>query len=244
MVARAARELREGEVVFVGIGLPNMACNLARRTHAPNLVLIYESGAVGAAPDRLPVSIGDPCLVKGALSICTIADVHQLYLQSGRIDVGFLGAAQMDRHGNSNTTVIGGYEAPKVRLPGSGGACEIATHARRVVVITTQRKRKFPDEVDFITSPGHVAKGKDRRAWGVPGGGPVILITDLGVYTFAPPDGEMMLVERHPNVTMEDIHDNLGWKVRVAPNLVETQPPTPEELQIIREELDPDHVYL
>ena len=244
MVARAARELREGEVVFVGIGLPNMACNLARRTHAPNLMLIYESGAVGAAPDRLPVSIGDPCLVKGALSVCSIADMHQLYLQGGRIDVGFLGAAQMDRYGNINTTVIGAYGAPKVRLPGSGGACEIATHAKRVVVVTTQRKRKFPDRVDFITSPGHFSKGKDRRAWGLPGGGPGLLITDLGVYAFAPPTGEMTLVERHPNVTLEDICENLGWEVRVAPDLVETKPPTPEELRIIREELDPDHVYL
>ncbi len=244
MVARAARELREGEVVFVGIGLPNMACNLARRTHAPNLMLIYESGAVGAAPDRLPVSIGDPCLVKGALSVCSIAEVHQFYLQGGRIDVGFLGAAQMDRYGNINTTVIGDYKAPRVRLPGSGGACEIATHAKRVVVTTTQRKRKFPDQVDFITSPGHFSKGKDRRAWGLPGGGPGILITDLGVYTFAPPTGEMTLVERHPNVTLEDICENLGWEVRVAPDLVETRPPTPEELRIIREELDPDHIYL
>ncbi len=244
MVARAARELREGEVVFVGIGLPNMACNLARRTHAPNLMLIYESGAVGAAPDRLPVSIGDPCLVKGALSVCSIADMHQLYLQGGRIDVGFLGAAQMDRYGNINTTVIGAYGAPKVRLPGSGGACEIATHAQRVVVVTTQRKRKFPDRVDFITSPGHFSKGKDRRAWAIPGGGPGILITDLGVYTLAPPTGEMMLVELQPNVTLEDVRAQLGWDVRVVPDLVETQPPTPEELRIIREELDPDHIYL
>src|SRR5574339_797509 len=135
MVAAAARELRDGEVVFVGIGLPNLACNLARLTHAPNLVMIYESGAVGARPDRLPLSIGDPSLVTGSLMICGMADVFQLLLQNGRIEVGFLGGAQVDRYGNINTTVIGSYAKPKVRLPGSGGAAEIAIHARRTVVI-------------------------------------------------------------------------------------------------------------
>src|SRR3954467_7396258 len=154
MTAVAARELRDGEVVFVGIGLPNLACNLARATHAPDLVLIYESGAVGAVPERLPVSIGDPALVTGSLMVSSMADVFQLLLQNGRIEVGFLGGAQIDRYGNINTTVVGDYAHPKLRLPGSGGAAEIAIHARRTLVVTRLERRAFPEKVDFITSPG------------------------------------------------------------------------------------------
>src|ERR687895_2318271 len=160
MVTAAARELRDGEVVFVGIGLPNVACNLARATHAPNLVLIYESGAVGAMPERLPVSIGDPALVTGSLMVCSMADVFQSLLQNGRIEVGFLGGAQIDRYGNINTTVIGPYERPRVRLPGSGGAPEIAIHARRTLVVARLDKRAFPASVDFVTSPGHRYRGQ------------------------------------------------------------------------------------
>src|SRR5213594_1120977 len=156
MASVAARELADGEVVFVGIGLPNLACNLARATHAPNLVLIYESGAVGASPSRLPVSIGDPALVTGSLMVCGMADVFQLLLQNGRIEVGFLGGAQVDRYGSINTTVIGDYARPTVRLPGSGGACEIAINARRIFVIMPQTRRSFVERVDFVTSPGHL----------------------------------------------------------------------------------------
>src|SRR5262245_29744671 len=159
MVVQAARELRDGEVVFVGIGLPNLACNLARLTHAPNLVMIYESGAVGARPDRLPLSIGDPALVTGSLMICGMADVFQMLLQGGRIEVGFLGGAQVDRYGNINTTVVGDYRSPRVRLPGAGGAPEIAIHAKRTLVIARLDKRAFPEHVDFITSPGHRSRG-------------------------------------------------------------------------------------
>src|SRR5919108_6061806 len=159
MASVAARELADGEVVFVGIGLPNLACNLARATHAPNLVLIYESGAVGAVPERLPVSIGDPALVTGSLMVSGMADVFQCLLQNGRIEVGFLGGAQVDRYGNINTTVIGSYEHPKVRLPGSGGAAEIAIHARRTLIVAKVSARGFPERVDFLTSPGQrVAK--------------------------------------------------------------------------------------
>ena len=160
MAAVAARELRDGEVVFVGIGLPNLACNLARATHAPNLVLIYESGAVGASPSRLPVSIGDPALVTGSLMVCGMADVFQLFLQNGRIEVGFLGGAQVDRYGNINTTVIGSYERPAVRLPGSGGAAEIAVHARRTLIVAKLNPRAFPEQVDFVTSPGQGRGGR------------------------------------------------------------------------------------
>src|SRR5919112_976478 len=155
MTAVAARELRDAEVVFVGIGLPNLACNLARATHAPRLLLIYESGAVGAEPERLPVSIGDPALVTGSLMVCGMADVFQGLLQNGRIEVGFLGGAQIDRYGNINTTVVGEYARPEVRLPGSGGAAENAIHAPRPVVINPLSRRAFPPRVDFVTSPGH-----------------------------------------------------------------------------------------
>src|SRR5207302_2213460 len=171
MAAVAARELADGEVVFVGIGLPYLACNLARATHAPNLVLIYESGAVGAVPDRLPVSIGDPALVTDSLAVASMADIFQLYLQGGRIQVGFLGGAQVDRYGNINSTVIGSYDKPKVRLPGSGGACEIAIHAERVIVVAPLSPRSFPAAIDFITSPGHAGKYGSRRSLGLPGGG-------------------------------------------------------------------------
>src|SRR6266702_3445905 len=164
MAAVAARELADGEVVFVGIGLPNLACNLARATHAPHLVLIYESGAVGAVPERLPVSIGDPALVTGSLMVCAMADVFQLFLQNGKIEVGFLGGAQVDRYGNINTTVIGEYQRPKVRLPGSGGAAEIAIHARRTVIVSKLWVRAFPEQVDFVTSPGHRSGGVPRDA--------------------------------------------------------------------------------
>lgn len=244
MVARAARELADGNVVFVGIGLPNMACNLAKRTHAPGLTMIYESGVIGAEPDRLPISIGDPCLVKGASAVCSIPDVFQYYLVNGKIDVGFLGAAQMDRFGNINTTVIGDYTNPKVRLPGSGGACEMAVHAKRVVLIASQNQKSFPDTVDFITSPGHISRGKTRDEWGIPGAGPSILITDMGVYEFDSVTGELTLTERHPGTRKDDITASLGWDVRKSPTVVETTAPSEEELRIMREELDPHHLYI
>jgi glutaconate CoA-transferase subunit B len=192
MVAVAARELRDGEVVFVGIGLPNLACNLARLTHAPNLVMIYESGAVGARPERLPLSIGDPSLVTGSLMICGMADVFQLLLQGGHIEVGFLGGAQVDRYGNINTTVVGDYAQPRVRLPGSGGAPEIAIHARRTLVISRLDSRAFPERVDFITSPGHRSRGGRRADLGMPVAGPVRVITDRGT-TANPDTGELEL---------------------------------------------------
>src|SRR5256714_3247785 len=190
MAAVAARELVDGEVVFVGIGLPNLACNLARATHAPNLVLIYESGAIGAVPDRLPMSIGDPALVTGSLMICSMADVFQLFLQNGRIEVGFLGGAQVDRYGNINTTVIGSYERPAVRLPGSGGAAEIAVHARRTLIVAKLNPRAFPEHVDFVTSPGQGRGGRGRRALGVAGAGPGKVITHKGILEAGPATGE------------------------------------------------------
>ena len=242
MVCEAARRLRDGEVVFVGIGLPNLACNLARRLYAPKLVLIYESGAIGAEPERLPISIGDPALVTNSLSVCSMFDVFTFYLQRGLIDVGFLQGAQIDRFGNLNTTVIGNYQRPKVRLPGSGGACEIAIHAKRVVVIAPQSKRSFPERVDFVTSPGFVASGQTRKGLGMPGGGPAAVITNLGAYEFA--DGEMILKSLHPGCTIEQVRDNIGWEVKISSNIRTTSIPTPEELRVLREELDPTHLFI
>lgn len=244
MAAVAARELADGEVVFVGIGLPNLACNLARRTHAPNLVLIYESGAVGAAPERLPVSIGDPALVTGSLMVCGMADVFQPLLQGGRIEVGFLGGAQVDRFGNLNTTVIGPYERPKVRLPGSGGAAEIAIHARRTLVISKLSPRGFPERVDFVTSPGQRVNGKSRRDLKLPGAGPVKVITDKGVLEAEEGSGEMVLTGLYPGVDAADVQAGVGWTLRSRPRLSRLDPPTSIELRLLRDELDPERLYL
>lgn len=242
MVCQAARQLQDGEVAFVGIGLPNLACNLARRLHAPSLVLIYESGAVGAVPERLPISIGDPSLVTNSLSVCSMFDIFCYYLQGGLIDVGFLQGAQIDRFGNLNTTVVGDYARPAVRLPGSGGACEIAILAKRVLVIAPQTRRGFPARVDFITSPGFIDGPGTRRRLGLTGGGPAMVITDLGCYEFT--DGEMILTSLHPGCTLEQVRKNTGWNVRVSAALETTDEPTIEELRIIREELDPAHLYI
>ena len=242
MVCQAARQLRNGEVVFVGIGLPNLACNLARRLHAPELVLIYESGAVGAVPERLPISIGDPALVTNSVSVCSMFDIFNYYLQGGLIDVGFLQGAQIDRFGNLNTTVIGDYSRPDVRLPGSGGACEIAILASRVLVIAPQSKRSFPARVDFITSPGFIDGPATRRKLGMPGQGPAMVITDLGCYEFE--DGEMVLTYLHPNCSVEQVSENIGWDVRVAKHLETTREPSAEELEIIRKKLDPQNLYI
>lgn len=245
MVVRASRELKDGDVVFVGIGLPNLACNLARLTHAPNLVLIYESGAIGAMPERLPVSIGDPALVAGALSVCSLPEVFLNYLQGGRITVGFLGGAQIDRFGNINTTIIGGdYQHPKVRLPGSGGACEIAILAQKILIITPLKKRSFPERVDFVTSPGFLNGGNAREQMGITAQGPVAVVTDLGVFHFDPVTREMVLTDLHPGVETKTVQENIGWDVRLADDLHTTEVPTTEELRIIREELDPEHLYI
>ena len=244
MAAVAARELRDGEVVFVGIGLPNLACNLARATHAPNLVLIYESGAVGASPSRLPVSIGDPALVTGSLMVCGMADVFQLFLQNGRIEVGFLGGAQVDRYGNINTTVIGSYERPAVRLPGAGGAAEIAVHARRTLIVAKLNPRAFPEQVDFVTSPGQGRGGRGRRALGMPGAGPVKVITDKGILEADPATGEMVLAALYPGVTADHVQAGVGWPLARRPRLADVVPPTGADLHLLRDVLDPKKLYL
>ncbi len=244
MATVAARELADGEVVFVGIGLPNLACNLARATHAPNLVLIYESGAVGAVPERLPVSIGDPALVTGSLMVCGMAAVFQYFLQNGLIEVGFLGGAQVDRYGNINTTVIGPYDRPAVRLPGSGGAAEIAIHARRTLIVSKLSPRAFPERVDFITSPGHRANGRTRRELGHPGAGPMKVITDLGVLEADPESGELVLAALYPDVELAAARAGVGWNLRVRPKLARCDPPSTRELELLRRVLDPKKLYL
>jgi glutaconate CoA-transferase subunit B len=244
MACVAARELRDGEVVFVGIGLPNLACNLARATHAPNLLLIYESGAVGAAPERLPVSIGDPALVTGSLMVCGMADVFQCLLQNGRIEVGFLGGAQVDRYGNINTTVVGDHARPVVRLPGSGGAAEIAIHARRTLVISRLSRRAFPERVDFITSPGHRAGGKSRRELGLPGAGPVKVVTDKAVLEADAETGELVLGALYPGVTADEVHSGIGWALRAPERLPVLDPPGERELRLLRDVLDPRRLFL
>jgi glutaconate CoA-transferase subunit B len=235
MIVASARQLAGERVCFVGVGPPNIACNLAKRTVAPDLELVYESGVFGSAPARLPLSIGDPTLVAGATLVTNQFELFAYYLQAGLIDVGFLGASQIDRHGNINTTVIGGYDRPKVRLPGSGGACEIAINAKKVFVIVPQSKRSFVERIDFTTSPGHLA-GKRREGWGM---GPAVVVTNLGVYRFDD-RGEMFLATVHPGVPIEEVKDNTSWELRVADDVGETPPPTEEELRLVREELDPE----
>ena len=243
MTINAARLLRDGDVVFVGVGLPNLACNLARRTHAPNLVMIYEAGVIGAQPARLPLSIGDPTLVSGALSVCSMYEIFTLYLQRGNIDVGFLGGAQIDRFCNINATVIGDYQQPKVRLPGSGGSMEIAAWANRCYIMTPHQKRRFPEKVDFRTSAGFLNGRSEREAAKLRGQGPQAVVTNLGLLE---PDeaGELTLTALHPNIEVEQVRENTGWDLKVAPQLQVTQPPDAQELKILREELDPDGIYL
>jgi glutaconate CoA-transferase, subunit B len=238
MIVASARQLAGERVCFVGVGLPNIACNLAQRTIAPDLELVYESGVFGSRPARLPLSIGDPTLATGATAVTSMYELFAYYLQAGLIDVGFLGAAQIDRFGNINTTVIGDYAAPKVRLPGSGGACEIAINAKKVFVIMRQGKRSFVDRIDFRTSPGRSA---DRTGW--LGVGPTVVVTDLGVYRFDDDTGEMFLASLHPEVELEDVRAASGWEVRVPDDAPLTEPPSAEELRLIREDLDPEGVY-
>jgi glutaconate CoA-transferase subunit B len=244
MIINAARLLRDGDVVFVGVGQPNLACNLAKRTHAPDLVMIYEAGVIGAEPARLPLSIGDPTLVSAALSVVSMYDVFSLYLQRGNIDVGFMGGAQIDRFGNINATVIGSdYAHPKTRLPGSGGAQEIAAWANRCYLMTPHQKRRFPERVDFITSAGFLTGRPARQATGVRGAGMMAVVTDIGIME---PDesGELILTAVHPTRSAEDARANTGWDLKVAKDLKVTAGVGEQELKILREDLDPAGIYL
>ena len=243
MIAVAARMLKGARTVFVGVGLPNVACNLARFTVAPDLELIYESGVYGARPERLPLSIGDPTLVSGATSVVSMADLFGLYLQRGLVEIALLGGAQIDKYGNLNSTVIGDYAKPKTRLPGSGGALEIATNAQRVFMIMRLKRRAFVDKLDFRTSPGHPTGGDSRAQLGLPGGGPELLITDKAMLNFDNRDREMQLCAVYPGVAVDDVQAEVGWPLRMAKTIEEIAAPTREELHLIRDEVDPDAMY-
>jgi len=236
MIVAASRALRDSAVCFVGIGQPSTAANLARRTHAPNLVLIYESGTLGAKPDRLPLSIGDGILADTADSVIGVPEVFNYWLQAGRVDIGFLGGAQLDRYANINTTIIGGdYAHPTVRLPGAGGAPEIAASCREVVIVMRQSTRSFVERVDFVTSVGFGDGPGSRERLGLRGRGPVTVITDLGVLTPDPQTCELVLTATHPGVDVSDVHAATGWDLRCAADVSTTEPPSPTELRVLRE---------
>jgi glutaconate CoA-transferase, subunit B len=234
MTIAAARSLRDGQACFVGIGLPSTAANLARRLHAPDLVLIYESGALGSRPGELPLSIGDGILAESALTVIGVPEVFNYWLQPGRIDVGFLSGAQIDRLGNINTTVIGSYDEPAVRLPGSGGAPEIAAFCREVTVVMRHQRRAFVEQVDFVTSVGHGTGPGDRALLGLPGAGPVRVITDLGVLEPDRESAELVLTALHPGITVEQVRAETGWTLQLAAEVSITAAPTAAELATLR----------
>jgi glutaconate CoA-transferase subunit B len=235
MTVTASRQLRDGAVCFVGIGLPSAACNLARMTHAPGLVLIYESGTVGTKPSVLPLSIGDGELAETADCLVPLPEIFGHYLQRGRIDIGFLGAAQIDRFGNLNTTVVGEYARPRVRLPGGGGAPDIAAHARAVLIVMKQSPRSFVPRLDFRTSCGHLEGRGSRRAAGFPGQGPQIVITDFGTLEPHPGTDELQLTGLYPGVTVEAARAATGWPLEVAPEIERLPAPAPSDLAALRD---------
>jgi glutaconate CoA-transferase, subunit B len=235
MTVAAARALRDGVSCFVGIGLPSTAANLARRTHAPDLVMIYEAGAIGAKPDRLPLSIGDGILASTATAVVTVPEVFNYWLQPGRIDIGFLGAAQIDRYANINTTVIGDYASPKVRLPGAGGAPEIAASCGEVIVIVRQSPRTFVEKVDFVTSVGFGDGPGHREKLGLRGRGPAMVITDLGVLEPDAESCELTLTTLHPGVEVEQAREATGWELAVADDVRRSDEPTEAELAALRD---------
>ncbi len=235
MTVAAARMLKNGTVCFVGIGLPSTAANLARLTHAPDVVLIYESGPIGAKPSVLPLSIGDGELALTADTVVSTPEIFRYWLQGGRIDVGFLGAAQIDRFANINTTVIGPYDKPKVRLPGAGGAPEIAAMAREVLIILQHTPRAFVPKLDFITSAGHLDGGDARERAKLPGEGPTAVITDLGILTPDPVTKELVLTSIHPGVSVEQVKAATGWDLKISNELRTTPAPQPHELKALRD---------
>ena len=235
MTIAAARALKNDDVCFVGIGAPSAACNLARLTHAPDITLIYESGTIGTRPDILPLSIGDGELCDTALTTVPVVEMFRYWLQGGRVTVGFLGAAQLDKFGNINTTVVGDYHRPKVRLPGGGGAPEIAVSCGEIFITMKQTKRGFVETIDFFTSMGHGKGGDDRAHHGVTTKGPSRLITDLAVWEPDQQSREFTVVCLHPGVTRGAVEDTVGWTVKFADDVSQTPPPSAEELKVLRD---------
>jgi glutaconate CoA-transferase, subunit B len=234
MTIAAARALKNDDVVFVGIGAPSAACNLARLTHAPDITLIYESGTIGTKPDVLPLSIGDGELCETAVTTVSVPEMFRYWLQGGRISVGFLGGAQIDRFGNINTTVIGDYHTPKIRLPGGGGAPEIASSCQKVFITMKQSLRGFVDKIDFYTSFGHGEGGDHRKRLGITTQGPMLLVTDLAVWEPDPIRKEFTVTSLHPGVTRDAVQATVGWTVAFADSVTETPPPSTEELDVLR----------
>jgi glutaconate CoA-transferase subunit B len=235
MTVAAARALRNDDICFVGIGLPSAACNLARLTHAPGVTLIYESGTIGAKPSVLPLSIGDGELCETALTTVSVPEMFRYWLQGGRITVGFLGGAQVDRFGNLNSTVIGPYAKPKVRLPGAGGATEIALSCRRIFIVMQHNPRTFAAKLDFLTTLGHGPTGRERIELGIRTAGPMLLVTDLCVMQPDARTNEFVVTSIHPGVTREQVAQNTGWEVRFVEDIRETMEPTNGELEVLRD---------
>lgn len=234
MTIAASRPLTNDDVCFVGIGAPSAACNVARLTHAPDITLIYESGTIGTRPQVLPLSIGDGELCETAVTTVPVTEMFRYWLQGGRITIGFLGAAQLDRFGNINTTVIGDYHNPKVRLPGGGGAPEIASSCGQIYITMKQAKRAFVETIDFFTSFGHGTGGAAREELGLTTKGPALLITDLAIWKPDPETREFTVVSLHPGVTREQMAETVAWEIRYADHVGETTPPSSEELEVLR----------
>lgn len=235
MTVAAARALSNDDICFVGIGHPSAACNLARLTHAPQIKLIYESGTLGTRPDVLPLSIGDGELCQTALTTVSVPEIFRYWLLGGRVTVGFLGGAQVDRFGNLNSTVIGPYGKPKVRLPGSGGASEIATGCRQIFIIMRQGPRSFVKQLDFLTSLGHGRTGRERRQLGIHTEGPTLLVSDLCVFRPEKDTHELVVTSLHPGITRAQVQEMTAWEVRFAADVDETAPPTTGELEVLRD---------
>lgn len=235
MTIAAARALSNEDICFVGIGLPSAACNLARLTHAPRLTLVYESGTLETKPQVLPLSIGDGELCDTALTTVPVIEMFQYWLQGGRITVGFLGGAQVDRYGNLNSTVVGDYARPKVRLPGSGGASEIATACHRIYIVMPHGVGAFVDKLDFLTSLGHGPTGRERRALGVQTDGPTLIVTDLCTMRPDPETMEFAVATLHPGVTADRVRENTGWPVRFHESVEVTPAPEAHELSALRD---------
>ncbi len=234
MTVAAARQLPDGATCFVGIGLPSTAANLARLLHAPQIVLVYESGTIGAKPSHLPLSIGDGELAQTADSVVSVPEIFNYWLQGGHIDIGMLGAAQIDRFANLNSTVIGPYDAPRVRLPGAGGAPEIATSCGEVIIVMRQSIRTFVRDLDFVTSVGHGIGWGDRQRLGLPGKGPTLVVTDLGLLCPDPQSSELVLTHLHPGVTRDQVTRATAWPLRISDEVQITPAPTTDELRVLR----------